>query len=319
MGNIISNDQNIQSPILKAYINEWANEKYSGGMEDTNVGDITIYKNLLKKRACCTNQNLVALSFPTAKLETNNTISGLDATIPNLVTPIKLQALTALNEANCQFDGNDYYLNVQGNTFTTTQFCKTLYNGNNNNGFCNKVKIDRERLYNTNLQQSYGPYPFIRDGLNTNRDCNCTNSLLRENLQTIDDAVANKSGAALQNFDEETAVQNFDKRCTSLGYNSFKPEDRRNTNLCVNITNIQNADISGTLDTRSSCSMTNTGGNNPATDNTATDNPAVDNNTSNSTNNILDISKLFTSSNGIIISSGVAFLIVFLILIKLFI
>ncbi len=296
MGNIISQQQYIKSEILRAYVNDWAINNYNGGMDD--VANPQTYKKLLKKRACCINQSSIPLSFPTTKMNNLNEIVGIE-TSTNTITPVQITIFNSssdINQQNCTFDTGNYYLKLgESGGFIPTGECKILYKGiNENNGFCNRVKKDRQRVYSNKLQVAYGPYTINQDGLNTNRDCNCENSILRD--VSLEENISNNSGTPI---DDEVIVQNFDKRCTLLGNNVYKFTNAKTSNLCVNITNIENSDISGTLDAKSSCANSS---NNPQSDNASP----------------ISLPSILTP-NVMIISGGVAFLIVFLILIKLFI
>ena len=71
MGNTIANNNGeMHDLVLNKFIQEWALNEYNNGISNDAISKIR-FKNLLKKRACCTKQTRVPIAIPSVNNLTN--------------------------------------------------------------------------------------------------------------------------------------------------------------------------------------------------------------------------------------------------------
>ena len=214
MGNIISqNSENyfdnmtsiknldINNTKLGDLVRDWTNTyddglKYGKLLSDANYA----YDNLLKKRACCTNQTNMKINLPLLKdnsLLTNFQFGTVDIrVISNNETECSSTARNPLDTNPTRKDTNnksyrqDYYRGINN----APNGCVALYGGEPDkkprpiieDKFCDHVKIERKLMAeNSTLDKkedkvSFTSYGKYYDDATTSRngyiDCNCANS-----------------------------------------------------------------------------------------------------------------------------------------------
>jgi hypothetical protein len=233
MGNIIVSDTGgIKNSVLKDIISDWAINDYDAGLGKLNNSKI---KQLLKKRACCTRQTDMRIALPTIDL-TKESVNSFS----NNYTKIKIKIFNDDNDLknNCNIEDDDYiddtdyklpdYFASGGPS--ATQACQILYEGDGQyiTGLCGSIKEDRTYQTNDPNIIAYGIYDD--DRLNVYQDCNCLNSVLRNDV-SIHSTTQGKLELSSDNI-----VQQFDKRCTFVHDAAYKVRDITDQKLCINQT-----------------------------------------------------------------------------------
>jgi hypothetical protein len=254
MGNILISEYSntIQQSKIADLINEWALNDYDDGLNFNKQNSPKLWNKLLQKRACCTNQTNMILSFPYLIKDNNNNI--IDVANSNSQTPYS--PLTFETNSDCKFsiDNSSYestykiQVNDDGSWSWPNNNCSTLYNGtsqisSNIKGFCDHVKEDRQKNYTQPNQISYGSYKND-DNDNAYTDCNCKNSLLRKYAGDMKMDVYNEdTGKIAPHLSDDLIVQYLDGRCKNIqSYN--KTYERSIKNLCIGSYNITNNAVS---------------------------------------------------------------------------
>ncbi len=274
MGNAIASpDRTIEPSKIADLINAWALENYDDGLNYGKDKPLIPNQMLLKKRACCTNQTHMALSFPTLVEDVNdkNNFVGIvaaDASTtlaldsqgntfglpsvgirsPHTNVSIKIFENTNNLENKCIFNQNatdttNYAITPSplGGWSFSTNACYNLYHGSDDktgDSFCKHVRDDRSKIYNSDSQIAYGPTNYNID--NSYMDCNCENSLLRKVKTPI---LYNKDNQEpIRSFNDDTIVQLLDQKCEEL--TSYSKIYQKNIqNLCINISDFKNINI----------------------------------------------------------------------------
>jgi hypothetical protein len=224
MGNTISDTNgDLNDTVLANMINEWALNKYKMDLPDT-----TTYKNLLKKRACCTKQTSIPISIPSYD-EQNKKLEFSSVNINVFSNEDEITAAACSFENDRYGNKKQYYFQNNNGFIISNQNCATIYPV-----LCNAVLNDRQN-YDNDYTRHYGAYPDTknrRDNLNkvnTFIDCNCNNSLYLSDL--INAQTAN-------NVNPNTLAQSLDTRCSMNSTKTFKTVDDRIANLCLNNINV---------------------------------------------------------------------------------
>ncbi len=235
MGNSITKQDDAEindDNILGKYIKKWAEEDYNP-FPKTNK---TIYKNSLKKRACCTKQKSVPISLPDVE---NNKIILSAVSIP-IFSDIK-----EITEENCTFDRKQFKYTADDNgsviAGSNANGCADLYGG-----LCDKIIEDRQRNKNySQYNQYYSVYGDDVKGdaytkINPYVDCNCKNSILVQESSNFKFKTS---------FDVDTLAQSNDPRCSGQPGATYKTAIKKIGNVCIqnmgtgNISAEQQADL----------------------------------------------------------------------------
>ena len=219
MGNIISNDSNnlIENTQLQKIITDWALNNYDAGLNYNNNNPNKQIKNLLKKRACCSNTSTMVIALPYFDIDDPNNIQVTEGYTPvnikvfndppnkNLcVISDEISALQ-INPQDGSLSKPSYYQPIvdKTNNKAANNLCSVIYTsagitGTTGYNLCNLIKKERQLNYPTDPQASaYGYYAsqsIITDlnpsdqsstleKYNNYTDCNCINSVLRDNLK----------------------------------------------------------------------------------------------------------------------------------------
>jgi hypothetical protein len=254
MGNILISDYSnkIQQSKLADIINEWALNDYDDGLKFNKKNSPKLWDKLLQKRACCTNQSNMILSFPYLIKDNSNNIIGV-ANV-NSTSPYTPLAFETTSDCKFPIDNSSNELSYKIDTKDNGSFiwpnntCSTLYEGtsqitSNIKGLCDHVKEDRQKNYKLPNQIAYGPYKND-DNDNAYTDCNCKNSILRKYAGNIKIDVYNETtGSIAPNLSDDLIVQYLDGRCMNIqSYN--KKYERNIQNLCIGSYNITNNALS---------------------------------------------------------------------------
>ncbi len=232
MGNTIS-DKNgeLNNTQLNRFIIDWALNKYNDGIS----GDR--FKNLLKKRACCTKQTSIPIGIPAV----NEDIQKLE--FSSVYIPI-FASSNEITPEQCSFEpiitngipNKRLYYHTDKDGFIISNIeCDPIYRE-----LCSQVKRDRSR-YLTDMERLYGPYAdtktveIITSGSESARminkenqyvDCNCKNSIYQSDLLSI--------SANTDKLNPNTLAQSLDSRCSLNASRTFKLSDERVSNICLN-------------------------------------------------------------------------------------
>lgn len=242
MGNVVSNSTTgelVQGPVSD-WISKWALNNYT--VSDSN--NTTLYKNTLKKRSCCTNQQKIPIAIADA---TNNAISNIAVLIDT--GPINDSSCNNLSTST-QPTGGKYLFNsnTNNNVVANNNSCGIFYQN-----FAADLLEQRKINYSKINDQLYGPLPDKNSVSNTNvynayTDCNCQNSI----FQVYQTDFRNANGQP----DPQSLAQNIDIRCDSNLSKTFKEENKTSGSpQCFNIVNISNSQISNAGLTQS-CTQT---------------------------------------------------------------
>ncbi len=274
MGNalIAKSSNTITESKIAELINNWALNDYDDGLNYNKTKPLLLWSQLLKKRACCTNQGEMTLAFPNLIRDKNDetkfvgisTTSGTPVIAKNESgQPYGTPDITFTNDYysplafkvynnDCKFPtensseiGNYKIIVNKDGSFNwdiPDSKCKTLYNGtsastSNIKSFCEHVKEDRQKTYSKPSQIAYGP--FINDSNdNAYTDCNCKNSLIRKIKDNI--KVYDENQEKLEpHLSDDLLVQYLDQRCVNI--QSYNDTYERNIqNLCIGTYNITN-------------------------------------------------------------------------------
>ncbi len=270
MGNIVSdpvpNNYLKQDTEFSRVITEWAREYYDAGL--SYQAGYTL-KNLLKKRACCTKNQTMSISFP----EIDST--KLDLTQPydenNFIKvgyiPIKIKAFdnnifdkniypkqNEIQTNYCNFVDESSSNNTQKYSYyqdvvsapkgdkpaiTAVDGCKRLYTLDGND-LCYSIKDERTRQYPKSAQtKAYGYYGEEKFDslkiLDTYVDCHCENSIMRDVMDKIKiyNNVSNANSV-------DTVVQSNDNYCTNCVTEGkcYVPSLQKVDALCLNYSNV---------------------------------------------------------------------------------
>jgi hypothetical protein len=235
MGNELNNSGKLkEDTVLSVYVKEF--------LLNNNFTNDDKFKNYLKKRACCTNNQEVPISLPVYDTTTKE------------IYPMNLKVKvfpTAVTSNLCTIDDNLFY--TTGTTGTTatpykrdtnykiSDSCKNFYTD-----FCEKVYQNRSN-YDTLTKKLYGPYEDnttntlnskLKQHLVTNQfeDCNCMNSWYNKGIYE------NQSTNILT---PDQMAQNFDNRCKTDINKKFISTFGTKTNplLCINPTSLENTNL----------------------------------------------------------------------------
>jgi hypothetical protein len=233
MGNTIANPNGEMHDIkLNKYIQEWALNDYNNGLSIDNISKVR-FKNLLKKRACCTKQTRIPIAIPSVNNNGEIEYSSVFIQVFPSIKDITPEACTFEPVIINGIERNKIYYHKDSNGFIISDInCDPIYRG-----LCDKVKKDRSR-YNGDIERLYGPYPdskVEKIGETNNKenqyiDCNCKNSIYFTDIINV--------SANSQNINPDSLAQTLDSRCALNLASTFKLSDNRIQDLCLNTINI---------------------------------------------------------------------------------
>lgn len=257
MGNEISTHSgDLKESVLSTRIIKWALDDYSAGI-DITTSDGSKFKQLLKKRACCTRQLKMPIAIPY--------VDGAQIKYVAVNIPI-FSSDTAITKENCTFapgnttDEQLFYGDIiSASTVVSNEKCGAIYRP-----LCDKVKRDRTSVYTSRDEQLYGPYDDQKlnpsddkpNEINVYTDCNCENSIYHHSLDK-DAELFNAVNA--KNLDSNTLAQLFDPRCSLNNRVTYKTSAvSGDIDICINQADIidSNATTKGEIDTNQQCNFT---------------------------------------------------------------
>ena len=234
MGNTIANNNGeMHDLVLNEFIQKWALNEYNNNLSIDNISNIR-FKNLLKKRACCTKQTRVPIAIPsintnTGKIEYSSVFIPVFSSVKDITPEACTFEPTIINGVQ---ENKIYYHKDNFGFIISDVNCEPIYKG-----LCEKVKTDRS-IYNNVIEKIYGPYPDTKDVTdksdinkeNQYIDCNCKNSIYFSDIINV--------SANSQNVNPDSLAQTLDTRCALNLSKTYKLSDNRIQDLCLNTINV---------------------------------------------------------------------------------
>jgi hypothetical protein len=259
MGNIISNtsDHTLlnSNSVLKTIIENWALNDYDAGLNYNRAPTDGKVKELLKKRACCTQRKEMIIALP--EIDTNHLKTPLSAASKSLIKegyyPVQIRVFDeneTISSSLCKFNDTkneekDYFQQKVSKTtgVSANLSCAALYaSGATDLKLCKKIKNENNLIYHNASQGAYGYYAKENsyDTLVTNNnylDCTCKNSTLQDVNIASDNILLDTH---INN--NEILVQTNDSYCTNCSATGkcYIPSDQKVDSLCINIQNARN-------------------------------------------------------------------------------
>jgi len=211
------------------YIKNWALKNYQINPKMAS-NDKMFFKDVLKKRACCTGQSIIGIDLP-YYIENTKKIG---------ISNVKLKIFEnsdAITTENCTFvideyDTRDYfkYTSAPNLSITTSNSnaCKLLYK-DSNNSLRNQLQQNRKQYLPSLYETAYGPNSNKDDNTNPFSDLNCINSVY--------ELYPDKFQAPSMSI--QALAQTNDARCNNLGQIAWKVADEAIKGpICVNTINV---------------------------------------------------------------------------------
>lgn len=207
---------------LGKFIKEWANI-----YQVSNNLDQNIFRDTLKKRACCTKQANIPIGIAGIA-----NIDGEDKIVNYAVNVPIFGSITDITNETCNLSDGDgrkqSYLGVKYGEKVASGLdtCKTFYT---NFG----AEVIKNRSIHTNIgHKLYGINDDEDDKHMSNpfKDCNCLNGIYQQK-----NLIASKPGTP--SVDSWQAEQTIDDRCTTLANLTYKPYIKDDAQICMNIIN----------------------------------------------------------------------------------
>jgi hypothetical protein len=262
------------------YIKKWALANYKIGNNNDQL-----YSSTLQKRGCCTGQTSVPIPMIGIYDDHNTKTSSMMSY--NLLIPV-----LPLNDANCTLTNANNKDNYRLGIMTTDGshhsplVCDQFYKQ-----FASDLLKSRKDRYvelNNNTDNIlYGDLPEIvnskTNNVNSFSDCNCINSIFNIcNTENPNTAICQgfSLGSVSQNgtsINGYTLAQNIDKRCNYDTIQKYNPSINLQENICLNISNVNDAKISGagnSIVTSQTCNQNNITGT-PSTGTPSTGTPST--------------------------------------------
>jgi hypothetical protein len=212
-----------------AYIKNWALNNYQINPQMASIDKI-FFKDLLKKRACCTGQSIIGIDLP-YYIENTKNIG---------ISNVKLKIFDnsdAITNENCTFITDEYntkenfkYTSEPNKSVTTSNSnaCKLLYK-NSNNSLSRQLQENRKKYLPSLYESAYGPNSNKDDNTNPFSDLNCINSVYELYPDKFQAPSMSIQGIAQTN----------DARCNNLGQIAWKVADEAIKGpICVNTINV---------------------------------------------------------------------------------
>lgn len=249
MGNIVSDSNTdyklYNDKVLSTFIRDWAINDFDAGL---NYGKDYQIKNLLKKRACCTQTKVMTVAFPFIE---DNSLN-----IKNHYFPVSINVFDDKDnlENNCAFINQASQINTTvtyyqdpidiDNISSASINCSALYEkGSGKLNLCENIKKERESQHPGDLSKiSYGHYSIEPDNLNKFNnylDCTCENSIIK--LLPEIEVYSNYSN--IGNLNDQISQSN-DKYCSVCARSGkcYVPTYLGINTLCLNLTRISDND-----------------------------------------------------------------------------
>jgi hypothetical protein len=214
------------------YIKNWALNNYQINPEMVKKSsDKSIFKNLLKKRACCTGQATIGIDLPYITETSKISIKNIQVQIfedTNLITDDLCTMV--YKEIPSTILKSFKYTNERekANRTSNSDACTTLYDTHTYS--LSKQLQENRKQYLPNLYESaYGPSTNKDDTTNPFRDLNCINSVY--------ELYPDKFQAPSMSI--QAIAQTNDARCNNLGQIAWKVADEAIKGpICVNTINV---------------------------------------------------------------------------------
>ncbi len=214
---------------LNFYIKNWALQNYQINPKMAQTDKI-FFKDILKKRACCTGQPTIGIDLP----------YYIDETKGIGISNVKLKIFEnsdAITTEQCTFITDEYnkqeefkYTSKPGDTNTTSYKggCKMLYRDSTYS--LSKQLQENRKQYLPNLYESaYGPSTNKDDTTNPFRDLNCINSVYK----------LYPTKFSSPGMTDDQLAQSNDPRCSNSGQQAWKETNAQITGpICVNVMNV---------------------------------------------------------------------------------
>jgi hypothetical protein len=220
------------------YIKNWALNNYQINPEMVKKSnDKAIFKNLLKKRACCTGQSTIGIDLPFINDIKKIGIKNVEVQIfedTNLITDDICTMV--FKEIPSPILKNFKYTSKREDSkrSSNSDACKMLYVGHTYS-LSKQLQENRKQYLPSLYQSAYGPYSN-KDNANPFKDLNCINSVYQlsyDNLKATDSTTP---------LSAQTLAQTNDPRCNNNGQIAWKYADESIEGpICVNTMNITGA------------------------------------------------------------------------------
>ncbi len=250
MGNTLSDTGSLRTDtILGQYVNQWALNDYN---PNPTAEAQNLFKQSLKKRACCTGQKEIQISLPDVN-EDDVIISSLGVKVFNKDEDINIENCNLISKNSGEKEQYKFTEKKGGLVLADNNSCKTFYGQ-----LCQNAINDRVDPELTKSQKYYSVYGDQIDGENYTKqnpyiDCNCENSFF----------VKDRDLFQQNQYDVQTLAQSNDIRCSGPSHKTFKQVDKKVGNICINMARVgavSQSDASS-LNIGQNCSI-NTGGSN---------------------------------------------------------
>ena len=228
MGNIITSgiegnfELKASSSLLNQYIHNWAINEYSVHPEAKG----NLYKNILKKRACCLRKVKSAIGLP--GINTKGNIEQYKVNIRIFADEKDITDGGCSNLGVVTDSDSSYLGQINRTDLPAKETCQTFFPL-----FCNYVRENRSNYLNKYTDQLYGPNPDddatgSTGNVNSFVDCNCENSMLK-----IYAAIYKPEAASIPKY-----VQTADPRCNSSKSDCYIKQEESYKDLCINIATV---------------------------------------------------------------------------------
>ncbi len=214
---------------LNFYIKNWALQNYQINPKMAQTDKI-FFKDILKKRACCTGQPTIGIDLPYYIDETKGIgISNVKLKIFENSDAITTEQCTFITDEDNKQE-NFKYTSEPGKTNTTSNSdaCKMLYRDSTYS--LSKQLQENRKQYLPNLYESaYGPSTNKDDTTNPFRDLNCINSVYK----------LYPTKFSSPGMTDDQLAQSNDPRCSNSGKEAWKETDAQIKGpICVNVINV---------------------------------------------------------------------------------
>lgn len=255
MGNVVSdNNYNLKNYVINDFITNWAKEHFDNGL-NYNDDNIRYKYEFLRKRACCTRNNIMKIALP--EINNNDVATNFNYVPVNIVLSEMLTqdsygtCLMAENQSSSNNSKQDYLYNFDSNK-QMTPACVRLYGGGKDTdsyNFCELVAIENRLMFSDANEIHYGKYGVTnKKGKeaayydNVFVDCNCENSIMREEQYKLLKLSIENQGKGHNMYDPDIMAQLLDVQCSGTTNNAYRRE-LHDTPGCIQNINLENVEI----------------------------------------------------------------------------
>ena len=211
------------------YVRNWALNNYQINPKMASKDNI-FFKDILKKRACCTGQSIIGIDLPYHIANTNKIgISNVKLKIFNNSDEITNENCTFITDQYNTKD-NFKYTSLPNASITTSNSssCKLLYK-DSDNSLRNQLLENRKQYLPSLYETAYGPNSNKDDNTNPFSDLNC--------ISSVYELYPDKFQAPSMSI--QALTQTNDARCNNLGQIAWKVADEAIKGpICVNTINV---------------------------------------------------------------------------------